>query len=158
MRNVAGTWVLFLWAAAALGGEGASSEVDAAVARLRTETQLSAREQELWREAYDDWLDSEQGDARRGNPEVGKALEELSLGRLPDEDGMEAIMRMYNKSKSGEYARAQEEGEPSGRKPAAPQPPLHEWRNATPYMGLALGFAVAVLGLGVAAKLLRRGG
>jgi hypothetical protein len=132
-------------------------ETDDAVKRLQTGEKPDAHDQDFWRKNYDAWLESERVSPSSGDQSLGQALYDLSEGRMPDENGTDAVMHLYNVSKSqATPADNNDLSKPdTGTKPRSYSPPP-EPGSERPIIAVIVAFLVAVAVMAGAAKLVHR--
>jgi len=132
-------------------------ETDDAVKRLQTGEKPDAHDQDFWRRNYEAWLESERTSPIAGDQSLGKALYDLSEGRSPDDNGTDAVLHLYNVSKSqaGPADNSDVTQPDTGTKPGLYSPPP-EPGSSRPLIAVMVAFIAAVAVMAVAAKVVHR--
>ena len=133
-----------------------ASETDDAVKRLQAGEKPDVRDQDFWRRNYDAWLESERISPVSGDQSLGKALYDLSEGRSPDENGTDAVLHLYNVSRSQSVPEDNNVSLPeTGAKPKSYSPPP-EPGSERPIIAVMVAFLIAIAVMAAAAKIVHR--
>jgi len=133
-----------------------ASETDDAVKRLQAGEKPDVRDQDFWRRNYDAWLESERISPVSGDQSLGKALYDLSEGRSPDENGTDAVLHLYNVSRSQSVPEDNNVSLPeTGAKPKSYSPPP-EPGSERPIIAVMVAFLIAIAVMAAAAKFVHR--